>query len=48
MGLPRHDHHAPTRQWRRHALHETMLQRAVRQAVLIAGLSKRAGCHCRP
>ncbi len=30
---------------RRHHLHETVLQRAVREAVLAAGLSKRAGCH---
>jgi site-specific recombinase XerD len=30
---------------RRHHLHETVLQRAVLQAVLDAWLSKRAGCH---
>jgi len=30
---------------RRHHLHETVLQRAMRAAVLAAGLSKRAGCH---
>ena len=30
---------------RRHHLHETVLQRAVREAVLGAGLSKRASCH---
>ena len=30
---------------RRHHLHETVLQRAVREAVLAAGLSKRASCH---
>ena len=30
---------------RRHHLHETVLQRAVREAVRAAGLSKRAGCH---
>ncbi|MEP7122168.1 MAG: integron integrase [Byssovorax sp.] len=30
---------------RRHHLHETVLQRAVRDAVLAAGLSKRASCH---
>ena len=30
---------------RRHHLHETVLQRAVREAVLAAGMSKRAGCH---
>jgi integron integrase len=32
-------------QVRRHPLHETVLQKAVREAVLAAGLSKRAGCH---
>lgn len=37
--------HTPTRTWRRHHLHETVLQRAVREAVLAAGLNKRAGCH---
>jgi integron integrase len=41
----RHYYHAPTRQWRRHHTHETVLQRAVRHAVLAAGLSKRASCH---
>jgi hypothetical protein len=30
---------------RRHHLHETVLQGAVREAVLAAGLSKRASCH---
>ena len=30
---------------RRHHLHETVLQRAVREAVLAARLSKRASCH---
>jgi integrase len=30
---------------RRHHLHETVLQRAVREAGLAAGLSKRASCH---
>ena len=30
---------------RRHHLHETVLQRAMREAVRAAGLSKRAGCH---
>jgi integrase len=34
-------------QVRRHHLHETVLQKAVREAVLAAGLSKRAGCHTR-
>jgi integrase len=32
-------------QARRHHLHETVLQRAMRQATIDAGLSKRAGCH---
>ena len=30
---------------RRHHLHETVLQRAVRESALAAGLSKRVGCH---
>jgi integron integrase len=30
---------------RRHHLHETVLQRAVREAALAAGLTRRAGCH---
>ena len=34
-------------QVRRHHLHETVLQKAAREAVLAAGLSKRAGCHTR-
>ena len=34
-----------TRQRRRHHLHESVLQRAVKEAVLRAGLSKRAGPH---
>ena len=34
-----------TGQRRRHHLHETVLQGAVRDAVLAAGLNKRAGCH---
>ncbi len=37
--------HPATRQVRRHHLHETVLQRALRSAVLAAGLSKRATCH---
>jgi integron integrase len=37
--------HPATRRIRRHHLHETVLQRAVREAVLAAGLSKRASCH---
>ena len=32
-------------QVRRHHLHESVLQKAVREAVLATGLSKRAGCH---
>ena len=35
---------ATGRVWRHH-LHETVLQRAVRDAVLAAGLSQRASCH---
>ncbi|MCC6764916.1 MAG: integron integrase [Deltaproteobacteria bacterium] len=34
-----------TRQWRRHHLHESVLQRAVHEAVRIAGISKPASCH---
>lgn len=41
----RHYFHPPTRTWRRHHLHETVLQRAVHDAVLSSGLHKRAGCH---
>ncbi len=41
----RHYYHAPTRAWRRHHLHETVLQRAVHDAALAAGLNKRVGCH---
>jgi len=41
----RHYYHPLARQWRRHHTHETVLQRAVHDAVLAAGLSKRAGCH---
>lgn len=33
------------RQWRRHHLHPTVIQRAFRQAVLVAGVHKRATCH---
>jgi integron integrase len=32
-------------QRRRHHLHETVLQRAVRRALLTAGIPKKAGCH---
>ena len=41
----RHYLHPETRTWRRHHLHETVLQRAVREAALAAGLNKRVGCH---
>jgi site-specific recombinase XerD len=34
-----------TGQRRRHHLHETVVQNAVRHAVLAAGLAKRATCH---
>jgi integron integrase len=34
-----------TGSWVRHHLHETAIQRAVREAVLAAGISKRATCH---
>lgn len=37
--------HAATGRRRRHHLHESVLQKAVRQAVLKAGISKRASCH---
>ena len=37
--------HAATGQQRRHHLHETVLQRAIRQAALSAQLSKRVTCH---
>ena len=37
--------HPETGQRRRHHLHETVLQQAVRRAVLAAGISKRATCH---
>jgi site-specific recombinase XerD len=35
---------ADGRRWRHH-LHETVLQRAMREAVRAAGISKRATCH---
>ncbi len=38
-------YHKETGVWRRHHLHETVLQRAVREAALRAGISKRVGCH---
>src|SRR5690606_12663313 len=37
--------HPETGQQRRHHLHETVLQRAFRDAVKTAGLTKRATCH---
>jgi integron integrase len=37
--------HARTRQRRRHHLHQTTVQRAVRKAVREAGIPKRATCH---
>lgn len=37
--------HAETGQTRRHHLHETVLQQAVRAAVKAAGIGKRATCH---
>jgi integron integrase len=41
----RHYLHPPTGERRRHHLHETALQRAVRTAVLAAGFGKRVSCH---
>jgi len=37
--------HAPTAQQRRHHLHESVIQRAFRQAVRAAGIAKHASCH---
>ena len=37
--------HPESGRWRRHHLHETVVQQAVRRAVLAAGISKRATCH---
>jgi integron integrase len=37
--------HPATNQLRRHHLHETVIQRAVRDAARICGLTKRATCH---
>jgi integrase len=34
-----------TGRWYRHHLHETAIQRAVREAVIKAGIAKRATCH---
>jgi len=41
----RHYLHFETGQRRRHHLHETVVQQAVRRAVLAAGIPKRATCH---
>lgn len=41
----RHYRSADTGEIRRHHLHETVLQRAVKEAVRAAGITKRAGCH---
>jgi integron integrase len=41
----RHYLHEATGQLRRHHLHETVLQRAVREATLKAGIAKRVTCH---
>ena len=38
-------HHRPTGQRRRHHLHESTVQRSVRDAVLRARINKRASCH---
>ena len=37
--------HAPSGQRRRHHLHETLVQRAFKDAVRSAGIAKRASCH---
>ena len=37
--------HRETAQRRRHHLHESVLQRAVREAVRRSGIAKRASCH---
>ncbi|MBI5595337.1 MAG: tyrosine-type recombinase/integrase [Elusimicrobia bacterium] len=37
-------YHAPSRQWRRHHIHETVLQKAVREARLRAGILTPASC----
>ena len=41
----RHYVHPATGQLRRHHLHETVLQRAVKTAVKVAGIAKSASCH---
>jgi integrase len=43
--VTRTDRHRETDQVRRHHLHETVIQRAVREAVLRAGIRKKASCH---
>jgi site-specific recombinase XerD len=47
MGLPRHALYVDrvTGQRRRHHLHESVLQRAVKDAVRGAGIAKPATCH---
>lgn len=37
--------HPETDEWRRHFLHETVLQKAVQAATLRAGINKRVSCH---
>lgn len=37
--------HPPSQQWRRHHLHETVVQKDVRRAVRDSRLTKRASCH---
>jgi integron integrase len=37
--------HEPTNRWRRHHYHQSAIQRAVREAVLKAGIPKPATCH---
>jgi site-specific recombinase XerD len=37
--------HTSTDELRRHHLHETVMQRAVHEALLRAGITKRASCH---
>jgi integrase len=43
--VTRHYTHRETGQRRRHDLHETVVQQAVRGALLAAGIPKRATCH---
>lgn len=38
-------HHQPTGERRRHHLHETVIQKAIRRAALAANLGKRVSCH---